>query len=108
MIVYRYEDKDGVGPYRSTNISLQLDSDILSEHSYCIHHPGWDTDVNDSTYIRINESYLAGCVSIDQLNEWFYGFKVRLHKEGFRVKKYVVPNDNIIVGRSRKQVIFKP
>ena len=102
MKVYRYEDPEGIGPYRST---LLMDMYELGfNHNNGDIHPDWDDDC--ITYYDYN--YKAACESIDKLHEWFSEEEqVALIEEGYIIKEYEVDEQDVIYGKSGKQLVFK-
>lgn len=98
--VYRYENESGEGPYR---VDSDFSYDLGWNHNRDNYHPGWRQDFEE----QHKSEFVAGCDSIVSLNDWFSEFKLDLHKEGFRVKKYVVPREFIEYGKSGKQLRFK-
>lgn len=98
--VYRYERPNGKAPY-STISSIY---DELNEKHSLGRHPGWYSD------FEFNEDYsdyFSGCDSKKSLVKWFWGFNKDLKKEGFSIKEYEVPIENVEIGKSNKQLRFK-
>jgi len=103
MIIYRYEDKDGYGPYNSskrvTNTDLNI---VLRQHDDCVDHPCPSKDF-DCPCSMLDVRY--GFCSMADLEAWFT-VEVRelLKIAGFSVVKYDVPVCSIQMGK--KQVRF--
>jgi hypothetical protein len=112
--VYRYEDSIGVGPYQS-NLwrSEHTLFDLLSAHNANPDHPAWyysfftGSEKDDMPHI-LSEDYLAACDSRESLDAWFDGWHEVLEANGFRVKEYTVPAENVMDSRSGLQVAFRP
>ena len=100
MIVYRFENSDGVGPYQASTIPDKM----YNAHCRNLHtHPGWYAD---GFNVCRKENFLAGCASIIQLKEWFKGFLRMLYKHGFFIVQYKVRSSAVTYGRSGKQLVF--
>ncbi len=105
MIVYRFE-RNGIGPYvsgrgtvmvlyrndRQTRTSKKYRA-LLDERCRQI-----DTEKRIQNYSKAHQDkkYMYGCKSKEQLRMYFGGEFKSLFKEGFRIKRYRVPDDEII------------
>jgi hypothetical protein len=101
MIVYRFE-RNGIGPYVSNTGVLRPTkpmtrtekkySIILNQHliaSNIDKYPAWVKAHGDN-------SLMYGCPSKELLRAYFCGDFKSLFKIGFRIKRYVVPDNEII------------
>lgn len=104
MIVWRYEDSEGIGPYwaRCTRESDEL-LDMAYSHQNATTHPKWHlTKVCDElglAYCKDPETWaiscpghtlLSGIVTEQQLDRWFSGWEEVLRYNGFRKVCYAV------------------
>jgi hypothetical protein len=98
MIVYRVENKNGVGPYDGTGIwSLWQTRDHVEPS-----HPGPKDDGIDFK----SGEYICGFASYRKLRDWFEAEElVALRKLGFRVRRIRVPRSKVKFGK--KQVVFR-
>ena len=97
MIVYRFE-RDGLGPYVSgaryrldtTNQKARKKYEHLYRKSLHLYR--------NSAAIKAHSSkeYIFGCSSKEQLRLYFSGNFRPLFRQGFRIKRYHVPNDEVI------------
>lgn len=98
--VYRVEDEDGVGPYRSDKnyVAFALfGGDALSNGARPC--PWYDN------LKQFGDSHFFGFESMEQLLEWFPRECLqRLFDAGFRVRVYAVAPDYVM--RGGKQVAF--
>lgn len=84
--IFRVEDKHGVGPYHSKEISCWMHQD-----HYDGKHPGPDDDSMLTKRHRYDTYY--GCSTINQLLTWFHIEELREFIEaGLRVMLYWVPS----------------
>jgi hypothetical protein len=98
MIVYRVENKNGVGPYDGTSDGSLWQTRDHVEPS----HPGPKDDGID---FERGEDY-CGFASFEQLRDWFESEElVMLRKLGFRVRRISVPRSRVKFGK--KQVVFR-
>lgn len=101
--IYRIENSEGNGPYRSYH-SHRLN--LLIEHSVPLTHPNNRDDLSGKMLLnqQIKKLYCA-CPSKQLLYKWFYGWITKLKKENFFVVKITV--SNYIMGNSGRQCFFK-
>lgn len=99
MIVYRFE-KNGIGPYINNSgviISiLSAGKTTRSEKKYQKLSSGYS--LNHENYLKAHKSsqYIYGCSSKEQLRVYFNGKFKDLFKHGFRIKRYKVPDKDVI------------
>lgn len=97
MIVYRFE-RDGLGPYVSgvryryemRNEKAQKKYQHLYKKSLHLYKHKASVKAHSS------EEYIFGCSSKEQLRLYFNGNFRPLFKNGFRIKRYHVPDDEVI------------
>lgn len=102
MLVYRFENERGFGPYCSAGcrgeLQYALQSELCQAHCDGYHRPVW--------YIKGFKSgeMFCGCISIDSLRVWFDGFIDKLFIAGYHIACYDVPACDIYYGSN--QVAF--
>ena len=108
MIVYRFEDSKGIGPYigghfifnklsynkhREKTVSYKMADMYIKKHT----KTAQAVSKRSSTYIEThkNKNYIYGCSTKQQLRAYFGGnFKV-LFQNGYRIKRYRVPDEEV-------------
>lgn len=105
MLIYRFEDETGDGPYARDNIAgsagalLQL---MTNEHNDDeVLYPG---PMQERMYDFYHQKF--GCLSVEALKEWFKGWVDILLEAGFSVVCYDA--EEWQEGRSGRQVCFDP
>src|SRR5688500_6928666 len=103
MIVYRFE-KNGIGPYISRSNAYRITQKRTRYRrvkKYIALQAEYDKrrteeHTNNYSIAHGKAKYMFGCSSKEQLKRYFYGdFKV-LFSQGFRIKRYKVPDDKVI------------
>lgn len=103
MIVYRFE-RNGIGPYMSRSNAYRITKDRMKYRTvkkYTVLLREQQSKVTKEHYANYHiahrhRKYIYGCSSKEQLKRYFYGdFKI-LFSQGFRVKRYKVPDDQIL------------
>lgn len=103
--VYRYEDRKGVGPYRSSTwLDYEAHSTMCEDHAGD-HHPTWLTDGMTAAYYG-NGRWKAAFNSRESLDAWFEGWHETLEANGFCVREYKVPIGDVETSISGAQVAF--
>lgn len=104
--VFRLE-KNGVGPYCYENFYTDIDfpdleiiENLRAHHNSSTMHPG------GQDFDFIIDRKLFGCMSVDQLREWFGPHLQPLQYIGFQIFVYLVPDHQIKTSYSGKQIIF--
>jgi hypothetical protein len=111
MIIYRVEGPDGIGPYQTLKPDwssrepelIDLADAVAREHSDCPDHPSPCFD--GIGHLR-DEHEICGFSSPDDLKTWFAGWLRKLHRAGYVVAVYDVPDHGVRHGGH--QVVFKP
>lgn len=107
MRVYRLEFC-GNGPYNAPpRIRYKWESlhvKILDAHRDDPMRPTWGRDFGDGIWADLSPKYKAGCVTLDQLVEWFGEFLLDLYNVGFNIVEY----DGYDCLFSEHQVAFIP
>lgn len=103
MIVYRFE-RDGLGPYISGAGSIASRGDNKKPtrtqkkaglfFRETLKAGGYRLDAFSKAHN--NKKYIFGCKSKQQLRAYFSGNFKRLFKAGYRIKRYRVPDDEIL------------
>jgi hypothetical protein len=107
MIVFRIEDADGQGPYRTCNKSFEC----AFENDFLKHPTPFQDSLLSPLWRKLdrNERDQFSCAfkSEEQLNSWFYNqeFLEWLHANGFHMALYRAFADEVLIGHS--QVAFK-
>ncbi len=101
MIVYRFE-KNGIGPYISRSNAYRITRERMKYRSVQkymrLQKDQKRSQENIDNYYKVHKSkeYMYGCITKEQLRLYFYGdFKI-LFKQGFRIKRYNVPDNHIV------------
>lgn len=102
MIVYRFE-RFGIGPYISRSPAYRITRDRMKyrsvkKYTALQNNMKRPTEEQVENYWKVHKDkqYIYGCTSKEQLRLYFYGdFKV-LFKQGFRIKRYNVPDQEVI------------
>ena len=120
MEIYRIEHKFMcTGPYNQRVRKrgfIDFQQKLMDTHN-TMDKAGWGDDGiydeirrrNDNLenpFVDANE-YISGFFSIRQVYDWFDGFIDDLHKYGYILAVYDIPDLYVIVGNHRKQVAFK-
>lgn len=103
--VFRVQHKDTkVGPFQTDNEFTQY----LAEHTR-----GPEPDRDGLALWTIPWSYVFGCLSIEDLKQWFVVKDISIKQVctnldalGFRVVEYLVEDGKYKIGKSRNQVAF--
>lgn len=110
VLVYRLENKQGIGPYQSQHKYHRH----LNRQSIDTGHPGWMDDniitqiwTTSKVIFRGEREYRAGFTTLDQLQGWFAGHLNQLLKAGFIIKLYCIEGKDVIYSKSGKQIAFK-
>lgn len=98
MIIYRVEDKDGIGPYQSTNWDFP-------QHQKKIHngpsHPNPEMEALERGW-----SDHCGFDSIQKLKRWFaIEDRKFFGKRGFKLVVFDVPEH--LIKQGKRQLVFK-
>lgn len=102
MKVYRIENSEGVGPYRSDEFMDLLD-EMKNAHCDEETHPNL---LHDGLADVWSEAHICAFDSMKKLSRWFNGYLPLLLSLGFKVKSYETSEYHY--GLSRKQLIFIP
>lgn len=103
MLVYRYENEAGHGPFTFDNYKKTTEDedelqDILNDKVDFIIHP----TPRLSLYSGPMEDYFFGCDSIEQLNVWFdEEIRYYLNLCGFELKVYDCPDEFCVVDNNQ-------
>lgn len=99
MKVYRYEDKDGIGPYSSSpDFAYDEDGELyermIEKHNWELldNHPGMRTLVRKGDVSR----YKSATVSRKALTKWFWGYNAMLQRAGYKVVEYNVDKRKVV------------
>lgn len=105
MLVFRYENKNGVGPYTADweEWGTKASSFWLASSHAGEKHPSPRMDGIEKS----GKNYVCGCPSAAALSEWFSGWEAVLLRNGFVVKTYDIPDEEVFIGKSGLQVVFK-
>lgn len=99
MIVYRFE-KNGIGPYVNfSGVVPGMFNNYKNTRTQKKYAKLADKYSSSSDgYIRAHRSkrYLYGCSSKEQLRVYFNGNFKDLFKQGFRIKRYNIPDEAIV------------
>ena len=98
--VWRYEDENGDGPYKSSS-SEQL-QDMKSLHI----GDDWPSWYEDFRVPWADKGFISGFPTWTAAMVWFDGFHEVLVECGYVLYRYSVPAYDVEVGRSGKQVRF--
>jgi hypothetical protein len=102
MIIYRFE-KNGLGPYINRSTTLLRDNRktrtsrkynaLLEQKMKSI-----DSEARFKNYMKAHEDkrYMYGCKSKEDLRMYFSGDFKSLFAQGFRIKRYKVPDEEVI------------
>jgi hypothetical protein len=109
MLLYRYENNNGIGPYMAPfcGITSKL-NDFHNDSS----HPSIYEDFKEHIYSgklyggRFWD-YLSACTSIEAFKKWFEGFHGVLHEHGFKPFVFSIKDSSLIMGVSCEQALFK-
>jgi len=98
MLIYRIEDKDNNGPYKSWE--LRYDLNLSHQDGF---HPSLYRDIPEWNY---QYDYICGFKDLNQYYNWFsIDWIQALNKDGFTLNVYDIHPDNILFGS--KQICFK-
>jgi hypothetical protein len=107
MIVYRFE-KNGIGPYiGNSRVGLgsfmRLPAKTKAEKKYkryfeeiLIQAPDGIDRLEQYKKAHRKKSYIYGCSSKKQLRAYFTIHFKQLFKEGYRIKRYKVPDEEVV------------
>lgn len=109
MLVFRLENEEGKGPFAGAK-----DEEDWRE---LVVITGWDPyngpmgvpDHNvEYSWMRANPDVRFGCPSIEAFNYWFPPvWEKFLCNSGFELKVFEVDDDNVIIGNSGRQCIYR-
>lgn len=107
MFIYRIEHKiTGFGPYNSTLNNDNVGSILRERHNICWgEHAKWPAGIQD--FPNIEKEYLFGFDSLKKLIDWFEK-DFNLLSSDYFITIYNIEEENIIKGKSKKQIIFNP
>jgi len=101
MIVYRFE-RNGIGPYMSRSTAYRITKERMKYRSVkkytSLQKVQRQTEEHAKNYWKVHkeDQYIYGCTSKEQLRVYFFGdFKI-LFKQGFRIKRYNVPDSEVV------------
>jgi hypothetical protein len=103
MLIYRYENKRGIGPFTLDAITDEEHElgDVLFGSLNDTLHP----EPNESLYVWGLRKYHFGCASIEEINHWFNEeVKECLKYAGFKLKIYDCPDEYCV--REKNQIGF--
>jgi hypothetical protein len=107
MKVYRYENKNGCGPYQNEGMEYEntkegdLTIALYTAHRLETGHPGWKNDG-----LPCDGDLVSGCKTMASLKSWFRGFGLSLEVCGYYVAVYEVDAQAVTEGISGKQLNF--
>jgi hypothetical protein len=103
MYVYRFE-RNGIGPYINRSSAYRITHKrkrFRQVQKYIALQADYQRGLTEEQYdnyqkAHSHKKYMFACSSKEQLKRYFFGdFKV-LFSEGFRIKRYKVPDNEII------------
>lgn len=106
MLIYRIEDESGKGPYIGVwkdEATGQSDAALSCSHADA-EHPVASIDIGED----FDKKHFCGCPSLEALEEWFDGWEEILFRNGYFIVKYDIPDDQVLMGYSGRQVGFVP
>lgn len=104
MKVYRVETVWGKGPYTGPVSHYEWATD--SRHQSVYSHPNIQNDGIEMDH-RYSKDYHCGFSSIKKMKQWFTKKEMTLlYSLGFKISMYNVSKQDIIEGRSKKQLMF--
>ena len=81
MVIYRIQDSEGVGPYRS---------EYLNQWCYCGHNSSKHPTPQQEG-LRFSNEWYCGFESMKQLRSWFSNGELRkLHRMGLKINRIEV------------------
>ena len=98
--MYRYENKNGFGPYWSNSNKPKF-TEMMWNHRYGTMHPDLDEDGLE-TYCNTN--YFTACQSLEDLYRWFARYHELLYSSGYWIKEY--ETEEYVFGNSGLQLVF--
>ena len=104
--VYRIENDNGIGPYQYDWVVKQGTISVSSLDLTLNHNDSKHPSAYDDRLMILHNS-VFGFISMERLNEWFVDWKLYLHMAHFHIGVYLVDEETIQFGLSRKQIIFK-
>lgn len=104
MIVYRIENKEGKGPYQDQSYGPL--SKLCWSHNNS-NYPDLCQDFYGLVSFDYNFDFVFGFQSRQLYKSWFGGFITLMRSHGFKLSKYEIDPEKIIVGKSGKQIIFR-
>ncbi len=107
MIVYRYENARGDGPYYTGGVweMWKFHNDTANDPDAQAPAPRLDFPEAPLVSFR-TKTHRFACPSIPALNAWFRGWEIDLERAGFRPVAYEVPDVAVSVSLSGKQCMF--
>ena len=110
MRIYRYEHPvDGRGPYLPRDVDSD---DYFDSNLYGLSEELNDKHSDSAHPNRVGDGLPAalpfGAPDLESLREWFYGFHSQLSDHGYEIIVVDVPDDQVQVGLSGKQVTYYP
>ena len=110
--VYRYEHAhDRTGPCRGEDgTAVWPGVDYMCDSHMGGNHPTWVSDEIRLTLLDRGEDwgeYVSGCPSRETIDRWFNGFHAQLRAAGFVLRRYRIPVERTVLGRSGLQLAFK-
>lgn len=98
MKIYRVE-RDGKGPYKQ---NWELCEELH------VSHGNWNVMTHPNPRIEglclAMDNRVCGFSTIEQLKQWFYGWRTKLREYGFKMKVYEISHKYTCIGE--KQLIF--
>ncbi len=97
MLVYRFENIMGDGPYAQEGME-----NLDIKHSSSLTRLPPDLD---GIWDWNPEIHRCACISLDSLKKWFKGFLRQLKRNEFKIVVYDVPEELVLFGI--KQIVFE-
>ncbi len=99
MIVYRFE-KNGIGPYvsKANGYFVKSERSIKVMSALRRQYKQSETDEQMKNYVKAHGSkqYMYGCKEKKALRAYFGPSFKRLFSQGYRIKRYTVPDSEIL------------
>lgn len=103
MLVYRFENIDGLGPYWGSGYS-KIHDEFWTDH---IWHPRFDLEDIKTNPLLKQDYFVYGFPSLEMVLRWFdYKSRIILQNLEYSLKLYDIDKSGVIIAPYQRQLVF--